>query len=336
MRVEYAIIEKIRGDRMHRCKTRTTNRVMIEETEYNQLEQRIGTPLFKDGLRMAKESIQLQDFQEEVRVFHDTFTLPMKRNIFGLLVIEVYVNHVPCHFIIDTGAQISGIRSQCMMNVNASETKGKLGVGSVGGKEQVVKGCRVDSLQIGGLEYINKAMIVLDKKTFSIGFGNIDLMNFDGILGWDVLSTLDFEMDDIAKEFKVLKNVYRFPCKNMIAGSFPVFLCKNGKKETKVFGFDSGSKVSWLNEDWVKEEKLDVVATGQALGFGVHGIERLPMKIIDTCTLYLDRGEITLTDTMTGRCNLFDHFTFDGVFGNQIFKGRRIRIVNSKQVVLLV
>lgn len=38
---------------------------------------------------------------------------------------------------------------------------------------------------------------------------------------------------------------------------------------------------------------------------------------------------------MTGRVRLFDDFAFDGVFGNEIFRKRRIRILNSANMVLL-
>ena len=322
---------------MHRCKVTSANqRVMIDEQTYQELYDQISVPFFRDRIKMAKESITLHDFKEEKRIYHESFTLPMRRNMFGLLTIPVYINHVLCHFIVDTGAQISGIRSSCIKKVGACPTKGKLDVGSIGGKEQSMAGYRCKEFQIGGIAYVNKAMIVLEQEQFSIGFGSIDLMNFDGILGWDVLSSLDFEMDDIAHEFRVLKNCYKFPTTNIIPGSFPVFLCKNENGKIAVFGFDSGSKVSWLSESYVKEQGISIVASGDALGFGVHGIEKLPMKIVDELTCYLDRAKITLKDTMTGRCHLFENFTFDGVFGNQIFKGRRIRIVNSKNVVLLV
>ena len=70
-------------------------------------------------------------------------------------------------------------------------------------------------------------------------------------------------------------------------------------------------------------------------GFGVHGLERMDLKIIKQRTLYLDKAEITLKDTMTGRVRLFDDFAFDGVFGNEIFRKRRIRILNSANMVLL-
>ncbi len=61
---------------------------------------------FSDSIQKARESI-LGSIKEEKVIYQDTFTLPMKRNLFGLLVVPVYINHCLCHFILDTGAQIS-------------------------------------------------------------------------------------------------------------------------------------------------------------------------------------------------------------------------------------
>ena len=179
------------------------------------------------------------------------------------------------------------------------------------------------------------AMIALDSSDFSLRFGNIDLFGFDGILGWDILHQLDFELDDVAKQFIVLKNRFRIPYPNMLKGSFPCFLVKRADQEISLFGFDSGSRGSWIGDQAIQEHALTVVHEGSAMGFGVHGLERMDLKIIKQWTLYLDKAEITLKDTMTGRVRLFDDFAFDGVFGNEIFRKRRIRILNSANMVLL-
>lgn len=321
---------------MHTCKTKTCKQVIIPPDAYLKITERITSPAFLDGCKNARETILQATYQPEVRSFQETFQLPMKRNLFGLLAIPVEVNHIRYQFLLDTGAQISGLRYQCIKEMDVLMQKGKLGIGSIGGKEKAMAGCIVKQLRIGALEYHHLPMIVLDEKDFAMRFGKIDLMGFDGIIGWDILSTLDFEMDDIAKVFKVVKNRFRFPCQNMIAGSFPVFLAQKESGKIAVFGFDSGSKVSWLSKEIIEEEHLQIVCEGNAMGFGVHGLEKLPMQIVDKLSVSLDRGNITLRDTMTGRCDLFPGFHFDGVFGNEIFKGRRIRLVNSRKVVLLV
>ena len=132
-----------------------------------------------------------------------------------------------------------------------------------------------------------------------------------------------------------MKNRFRIPYPNMLKGSFPCFLVKRADQEISLFGFDSGSRVSWIGDQAIQEHALTVVHEGSAMGFGVHGLERMDLKIIKQWTLYLDKAEITLKDTMTGRVRLFDDFAFDGVFGNEIFRKRRIRILNSANMVLL-
>lgn len=321
---------------MHRCKTRTCPPVFIDNKTYDNLQNKILTPTFLNGCKQAQEAILQKPYVVERRLFQETFSIPMKRNLFGLLAIPVEVNQISCTFLLDTGAQISGLRSSCVKKVEAMTAIGRIGIGSVGGKEKALSGCIVKQLRMGALQYHHMPMVILDEKDFAMRFGNIDLMGFDGIIGWDVLSQLDFEMDDIAKQFKVVKNKFRFPCRNMIMGSFPVFLCQKKNQEVALFGFDSGSKVSWLSDKFIEKEQLQIICEGHAMGFGVHGFEKLPMKIVEQLQVTLDRGAITLKDTMSGRCDLFNGFTFDGVFGNEIFKGRRIRLINSKQVVLLV
>ena len=311
-------------------------RQFIDKATYDNLQNKILTPTFLNGCRQAQEAILQKSYMVDRRLFQESFSIPMKRNLFGLLAIPVEVNQISCTFLIDTGAQISGLRSTCVKKVEAIPATGRIGIGSIGGKEKALSGCIVKQLRMGALQYHHMPMVILDEKDFAMRFGNIDLMGFDGIIGWDVLSQLDFEMDDIAKQFKVVKNKFRFPCRNMIMGSFPVFLCQKKNQEIALFGFDSGSKVSWLSDQFIEKEQLQIICEGHAMGFGVHGFEKLPMKIVEQLQVTLDRGAITLKDTMSGRCDLFNGFTFDGVFGNEIFKGRRIRLINSKQVVLLV
>ena len=311
---------------MHRCKTRTCPPVFIDNKTYDNLQNKILTPTFLNGCKQAQEAILQKPYVVERRLFQETFSIPMKRNLFGLLAIPVEVNQISCTFLLDTGAQISGLRSSCVKKVEAMTAIGRIGIGSIGGKEKALSGCIVKQLRMGALQYHHMPMVILDEKDFAMRFGNIDLMGFDGIIGWDVLSQLDFEMDDIAKQFKVVKNKFRFP----------VFLCQKKNQEIALFGFDSGSKVSWLSDKFIEKEQLQIICEGHAMGFGVHGFEKLPMKIVEQLQVTLDRGAITLKDTMSGRCDLFNGFTFDGVFGNEIFKGRRIRLINSKQVVLLV
>ena len=123
--------------------------------------------------------------------------------------------------------------------------------------------------------------------THLLKFGNIDLFTFDGILGWDILSTIDFELDDIAKQMKVLKNRFRFDHPNMIMGSFPFFIVKTPDDKIGIFGFDSGSKISWIGEHAIEKFQYQIADEGTTFGFGVHGLELSLIHIFSTVISFL-------------------------------------------------
>lgn len=320
---------------MHKCKVISRKAEIITKEEYERHLQRVSADSFFHAVRKAREQVMGQPFEPEIYWYEKDFTLTMTRNVFGLFVVEVYINHVRCRFIIDTGAQISGMKAEKSAQIKLRETKGKLSIGSIGGKEKVMKGLCANSFQLGGVEFRELPMIELDRSDFSLRFGNIDLFNFDGILGWDILSQLDFELDDIQGEFKVLQNRLRIEHPNMIVGGFPCLIVRMKNGNTALFGFDSGSKYSWIGEKEALQEQLHISKEGNVLGFGVHGLESMELKCIEEMECYLDKAHIKLKDTMSGRVQLFPHFTFTGVLGNEIFRRRRIRFINSRSMVLL-
>lgn len=319
---------------MHKCVTTTKEETIIEKAQRDHIIEQYAHGSFLTALQQARESVN-GDHAVEMDRYQDEFTLKMKRNVFGLLTIPVYINHVLCTFIIDTGAQISGMKESKIKELQLKQTGKTLSIGSVGGKEKAMQGYRADSLQFGAIEYHNFPMIALKEQDFSLRFGKIDLFTFDGILGWDILSTIDFELDDIAKQMKVLKNRFRFDHPNMVMGSFPFFIMKTPEDEIGIFGFDSGSRISWLGEHAIDKFQYHIADEGTTLGFGVHGLEELDVKVLSSVDLYLYKAHIHLKDVGTGRVQLFPEFCFDGVLGNEIFKGRRIRFVNSKAMVLI-
>lgn len=319
----------------HTCKVHSHTITNIMQQEYKEQEALVKQASFVNALSSVSQQIMGREYAYEKVQYQTHFSLPLKRNIFGLLTIPVMINDKKCTFIVDTGAQISGIKSTKVKELNIRKTDHKVCIGSIGGTQKQLQGLCSNKVVLGAIAYYNVPMIALGEKDFSMRFGNIDLFNFDGILGWDILSQLDFELDDINHQFIVLKNRFRFTNPNMIAGGFPCFLTKLADGSISLFGFDSGSKVSWIGENMIRKQKYAIIQEGNAFGFGVHGLEKMKLKIVDNCVLYLDKAEIKLSNTMSGRTNLFDNFSFDGVLGNEIFKGRRMRFVNSCNMVLI-
>ena len=162
-----------------------------------------------------------RSFPRRVHVREAEFALSMRRNLFSLYEVDVRVNGRAMRFIIDTGAQISGIRAHAARALALPALKSGMEVGSVGSTREQRPAVRCDSLQLGGMCWKNQPLIVLDQQQFSVRLLNVDLLRFDGILGWDLLRTMDFELDTIAGQMKVQKNRFRLDRPNLIPCRLP-------------------------------------------------------------------------------------------------------------------
>ncbi|MDE6475457.1 MAG: retroviral-like aspartic protease family protein [Erysipelotrichaceae bacterium] len=319
----------------HKCKTETylecdpTQEYEYYE-KYDELKQeaqyieRTRLPFInKENIRMKTQTAP-------------SFEVPMKRNIFGLFTIPVTIYGKTYCFILDTGAQISAIKQTVMEDLQLSQIENMVEIGSAGGQKKTMHGCLLTSLQIGESTFENVPMLCLCKKEFSLRLGAIDCFRFDGIIGWDILQTFDFELDDIAKKFKVLKNIYRFSYQNFISDVFPVMFVKDEKGHILTFGFDSGSKRSWINKKSAEKYDYTCIMHTDAHIFGVHGMEKTKLYIYDKVILYLFKAKITISKIMSGNCAVYGDKEVDGVLGNEILKNRRMRFLNSKGMVLLL
>lgn len=97
---------------MHSCKVQSHPAAHVQPAEYEEQRKRISLGLFPSALLKAQEQVMGKEHAWELRYYQREFSLPLSRNIFGLFTIPVYINHVRAVFVVDTGAQISGIKSE--------------------------------------------------------------------------------------------------------------------------------------------------------------------------------------------------------------------------------
>lgn len=339
MRKKYAIMGHafIGGVHMliHRVKVHSTSSHQISKEEYEKMCAFLSdfqTPLMKmPSYEMLCDKQSPFSMQRTAK----SFELPLYRNLFGLYEVDVLLEGERCRFLIDTGAQISGVRKQKAEKLHLKHLNGVLEIGSVGSTKMKLNAVEADQLQLGAITWQHLPLVLLDQQRFSLPFLQMDLLRFDGILGWDLLSMLDFELDTIAKRFKVIENRFRFDYPNMVPCSFPTVLVREKNGGVALFGVDTGAKQSWLGDAYIQERSLRVISEAKVIGFGVHGKEEMMTPIVDRLELYVDRAQIQLHGCISAFVEVFEGHPFDGVFGNEIFAGRRIRFVNSKQMLLL-
>ena len=274
-------------------------------------------------------------FPRRTKIMMQEFEVKMMQNLFSLYEVKVRVNGKDMRFIIDTGAQISGIRAQAAAGLQLPALKSGVEVGSVGSTREQRPAVRCDSLRLGGICWENQPLIVLDQDQFAVRLLNVDLLRFDGILGWDLLRTLDFELDTIEGKMKVLKNRFILDHPNLIPCSFPTLLLRESDDTVSLFGIDTGAHQGWLGDAYIRRRKLEVMRRTKMVGFGVHGKEEFETQIVKSVTLRLDRARITMCGCMSALVDILPDVTYDGELGNEVFAGRRIRFVNSAAMVLL-
>lgn len=315
---------------MHTCKVKSTKPANIQKNEYMNIYKKVhnedfANPYAQVYRQFPHTSISQFVFEEK------TFSLPMKRNLFRLLEIKGKINQHKVTLLIDTGAQISAMRCSLFEKLNLKAYP-PLEIGSFGGSKIDLETVVVEEFAFGKMKVLNHPMIVLGEDTLQMKIGPLNLIHFDAILGWDILSRIDFELDDIAHQFKVIENTYRFKYPNFIKGSFP-FMIGRRQNELVKLGIDTGSYYSWISKDYMETNQMEKMEI-ETLSYGVHGKEKNASQMALHYDVLLDRGYIVLSELIQGPCQIFSHFKYDAVLGNEIFKGRRIRFLNSASMVL--
>ena len=168
------------------------------------------------------------------------FQLPLKRSFTGLYMVPVTVSGRKLRFVLDTGAQISGVRQEILTEINADLLGSKLSISSIGGTKKQMQAYVIEEFSIGPLSLFRFPVISLQAPRLSLT--NKGFYLFDGIIGWDILSQLDFEIDVVAKVFKVLENRYSFAYPNMVKALFPLLLVKDEKGNVLKMGLDTGAR----------------------------------------------------------------------------------------------
>lgn len=314
---------------LHKCFVIETKKNKKQISKVNEVEETVRKSGF---LNIDKFDVYRQmNLKNQVMYtfLKKEFKLPLKRNISGLYLIPVTIRDKKFSFLLDTGAQISGIARHHVPKIS-DEIKDGIELSSFGGKSKKMQSMICEHFQVGELLIQNLPLTVLDFDKYSLS----SLIGIDGILGWDILSMLDFEIDGKKKEFRVIETQEDVES-NMLKASFPLMILRDFRNRHCVVGMDSGARISWLNLNYVKEMNLAIVDEGESLSYGVHGVEKFHFHLIKEARFKLESAFVVLKYAPTGKCDLYPGFEADAVFGNEIFKNRTLRVLNSKNYMCL-
>lgn len=315
----------------HKCRVK-----QIEEKQvYNTKEvQELYKQVFSASNDMDFSSIM--NIEEREMIMHqETFSIKLQRNHFQLFLVPVYIAGKKYQFIIDTGAQISGVVNKHTDLIERFKSNQKIQIKSIQGSKRNMHSICVDTTFLGALEIKHQSFVLLEKEDFMLPFIKKEIMEFDGIIGWDILSNFDFEIDTKKGIFSFLKSKKMFTYCNLVHALFPVVIVYDMQSKPALFGIDTGAKVSWLDEGYCKRKRLKVVKQSRGLQIGVLGIEKSKVDIMKENTYQLYKTQIELENTRTGDTQVFMNLKLDGIFGNEIFKGKTLKVLNSKGMLMI-
>lgn len=316
----------------HKCKHEKIQEIPVYNTkEVQDLYQKVyvasSSMDFKSGLSLGERKINKHT---------KTFSIKMEHNHFSLYLIPIIIDGKAYRFIVDTGAQISAILSKHKKLIEKYAAKNKIPVKSAGGNQKSLDTICLDKFFLGSLEIDKQSFVVLSADSFKLRLINKDIMDFDGIIGWDILSQIDFEMDTKKGLFSLIDtNEYYTYC-NLVEALFPVVIVYDEARKPAIFGIDTGAKVSWINDAYALANHLKITRESSGLNFGVHGMERIKIKCIKECIVSFFESRITLSNLRSGETQVFVNLHLDGIFGNEIFKQKRIQFLNSKGIVRII
>ncbi len=321
---------------IHQCHVTTVAKTVCDDAETQATRQRLNEQLASYTPQRVYHDLLKEEADVKLIWQEESFDVRMRRSIVGLYLIPLMIGEKIYWFVVDTGAQISSICMEVLQDHPLKKLQGALAIRSVGGKEKSMSGYMMDTMKLGSLTIQNLPMVMLESSLLPAILTHWSAFRFAGILGWDVLSRLDFEMDDVDKKFKVVKNRYTFAHPNMVTTMFPIFLTKDKHQNLLVMGFDSGARYSWVNLKMMEKLAYPLSQESQMLGYGVHGMEAMTTRIVPKMNLYLDRANISLRNVHTAETEVFRNVELDGILGNEIFRNRRIRLINHQAMALIV
>ncbi len=262
--------------------------------------------------------------------------IKLKRNIIGMLAADICVNDRKMTFIIDTGAEVTVLTDAALANVCIKKkAEERVEVGSCNNKMDEMGIALVDKITIGNVKVFNLPVLVMDEKQLSFSIFGYNIFKFDGILGWDVLSQLDFEINYKKLDFRIIKQNKDGYTPNLIKSSFPAILVVDEHNKIRVFGLDTGARKSWICEGLVEKAGLTVIKKKELKVLGAHGKEKTVVNVVKGYKIIVNDALISYININTGFTGLLNNFEFDGVLGMDILKDNTLKVINSKGIIQL-
>lgn len=266
-------------------------------------------------------------------VFKETpYVMALEKTKIGLLTLHVNIKGKPYKFLLDSGAEMSCIKQELVDDLKIMILSDQIPVGDAAGFKKQMKLCLLEEIDLQGTQFKNIPMLVLQNELNIKMFG-VNVLNVDGVLGWDLLSFMDFEIDLNRQLMLITKGKPSFM--NTVKSEFPIVFVVDEHQNLLKFGLDLGAKKSWISKNycasrtWVsKREKSKLIR-------GIHGPVKVTQNKVGPFHLKMGKHDIRYKKISTGFTAFVNDLALDGVFGLDILKHHKLLVYNSQSVLLL-
>jgi predicted aspartyl protease len=263
-------------------------------------------------------------------------TIPVQRNQFNHLLMQVSSGEQANDFVFDTGANLCVISESCAsrMGVRVLESSSQIG-NSVGSKVQSRVGI-ADSLRIGDLLVQNIAFLVLPDELLTFSLPDFDYL-IHGIIGFPVM----YQMNEIRihkdESITVVANPAKRDLRNLFLSGFSPIVRAEAVSDTILFKMDTGANTTELSNRYFIAHRDEVLKNGtlkKALKGGAGGIIEAEIYELENFLLKIGSRELTLP-TISVETEEFS-FTknFDGNLGQDVLMHFNQLILNFTDMFL--
>lgn len=269
----------------------------------------------------------IDQFKDMVVDYNNEKSWAYESNMIGMMFVSVCIKDKNMKFLIDTGAQVSCINEKHLDHVSGLSVD----VGSSAGKFEAMHVIEMPKLQVLNMQVNNLPMLVIGKGQMSVSLFGQTIYDIDGILGWDLLRLIDFQIDFRDQSISLLEDYEDDLDQNLIESEFPSLIITDDQGMLKTFGIDTGARSSWLHMDVVKEEHLHVKMQKSQKNLTVHGVVNQVISIIERYGFYLQDKHVVFKNIKTGHTGLLNDSEFDGIIGHDMMRNRQVQFINSQR-----
>ncbi len=261
------------------------------------------------------------------------FKLKLSKSVLGFFSLNILVNGNRAKVLVDTGAETTVFSDRFLKNSQISwNSQHKVEVKSFNNSSSQVYLASIEKLAIKEISFENLPVIVLEDSNLRFAFFKVD-----GIIGWDVLSKFDFEINYKSRElvFNIDNNDNDVGVE-LINFSFPSVLLMDSDNELAVYGIDTGARKSWISDKIIEKYSLDVVSSKKVKYRGAGGKEIVDVRTIKEHYVNFGYYFICFNRIKTGYTKFLKGAEFDGVIGSDVLANSGIRFINSKNICMLI